>query len=150
MITYEADTADTVGVPVIPQVDESVNPVGKLGLELQDVAVPPVWVATTAAIAVFFVHVYDPAAYVKAGTASFTVTLIVAEEVPPVFVAVITCPESALTAVGVPVIAHVVVSNDNPAGNATSIAHDAIAPPVFVGVLDVIATSFTNVYGEPA
>jgi len=53
------------------------------------------------------------------------------------------------TAVGVPLIAPVDVSNVKPAGTDGEIDHDTTAPPVDVGVAVVIAESFVKVNGLP-
>lgn len=50
-----------------------------------------------------------------------------------------------LTAVGVPEIAPVELSNDNPAGRAGVISQFVTAPPVEVGVAVVIALSLVRV-----
>lgn len=51
-----------------------------------------------------------------------------------------------MTAVGVPLMAPVVVFSDNPAGRAGETDQEVIAPPpAAVGVIVVIATSFVNV-----
>ena len=49
------------------------------------------------------------------------------------------------TAVGVPEIVPVVLSNTRPAGSAGEIDHEVTAPPVDVGVMDVSATFLVSV-----
>tara|TARA_B100000073_G_C23689765_1_gene555954 strand:- start:546 stop:725 length:180 start_codon:yes stop_codon:yes gene_type:complete len=53
------------------------------------------------------------------------------------------------TAVGVPLIVPVEVSNVNPAGTAGEIDQETTAPPVEVGVAFVMVESFVNVNGLP-
>jgi hypothetical protein len=55
-----------------------------------------------------------------------------------------------LTAVGVPEIVPVDVSNDKPAGNAGEMDHAVTAPPVDVGVTLVMVEFFAivNEFGE--
>lgn len=53
------------------------------------------------------------------------------------------------TAVGVPLIAPVEVSKDNPAGTDGEIDQLVTAPPLVVGTSVVIAESFVNVNGFP-
>ena len=50
-----------------------------------------------------------------------------------------------MIAVGVPEITPVEVSRDKPAGNAGDIAQDTTAPPLAVGVTDVIAVPLASV-----
>ena len=53
------------------------------------------------------------------------------------------------TAVGVPLIVPVEVSNVNPAGTDGEIDQETTAPPVDVGVAFVMTESFVNVNGLP-
>lgn len=69
----------------------------------------------------------------------------VAVELPPELVAVTVYVVELLTAVGVPEIAPVELSNDNPAGRAGVISQFVTAPPVEVGVAVVIALSLVRV-----
>ena len=75
------------------------------------------------------------------------VTVVVA--LPVTFVAVTVYVAVAVTIVGVPEIIPVVVSNDKPAGNVGLTDQLAAAPPVLVGVSEVIAvfTVYTFVEG---
>ena len=50
-----------------------------------------------------------------------------------------------MTAVGVPLIAPVEDSNDNPAGSDGETDHEVIGPPLTVGVAVVIVVPFVNV-----
>lgn len=50
-----------------------------------------------------------------------------------------------MTAVGVPLIAPVEVSKDNPAGNDVETDQEVIGPPLTVGVAVVIEVPFVNV-----
>ena len=50
-----------------------------------------------------------------------------------------------MTAVGVPLIAPVVPSNDKPAGSVGKTDHDVMVPPLIVGVAVVIAVSLVSV-----
>ena len=50
-----------------------------------------------------------------------------------------------MTAVGVPLIAPVVESNDNPAGSVGETDQDVMVPPLTVGVVVVIAVPLVNV-----
>lgn len=50
-----------------------------------------------------------------------------------------------MTAVGVPLIAPVEESKDNPAGNVAETVQDVIGPPLTVGVAVVIEVPFVNV-----
>ena len=47
--------------------------------------------------------------------------------------------------VGVPLMAPVVVFNDNPAGRVGETDQDVIAPPPAVGAIETMATSFVSV-----
>ena len=50
-----------------------------------------------------------------------------------------------VTAVGVPLIAPVEESKDNPAGSEGETDHDVMVPPLAVGVVVVIAVPFVRV-----
>ncbi len=50
-----------------------------------------------------------------------------------------------MTAVGVPLIAPVVESKDNPAGSDAETVQEVIGPPLTVGVVVVIEVPFVNV-----
>jgi hypothetical protein len=50
--------------------------------------------------------------------------------------------------VGVPLITPVETEIANPVGSEGEIAHEAAAPPEFVGVIDVMAEPVENVYEE--
>ena len=74
---------------------------------------------------------------------------IVVVALPPVLVAVTVYVVEEDTAVGVPLIVPVEVSNVNPAGTAGEIDQETTVPPVDVGVAFVMAESFVNVNGLP-
>jgi hypothetical protein len=61
---------------------------------------------------------------------------------PPEFDAVMVYVAFAVMAVGVPVMAQVVVLSDKPVGNAGAETQPVIGPPVFVAVTVEIAKSF--------
>jgi hypothetical protein len=63
-----------------------------------------------------------------------------------VFVAETVKDADEVIAVGVPQIVPLLVSNVNPAGSDGEIDQVTTAPPVTVGVDEVIATSFVKVY----
>ena len=79
------------------------------------------------------------------GWTSLTTIVTDAVSVPPVFVAVIVYDADAVTVVGVPEIAPVVLDRVNPAGSDGEIDHVTTAPPLTVGIDAVIATSFVKV-----
>ena len=68
-----------------------------------------------------------------------------AVSLPPVFSAVTVYEADEVTAVGVPLIAPVDESKDNPAGSDGETDHDVIVPPLALGVTAVIALSFVSV-----
>ena len=73
---------------MITQAVESEIPVGRLGLALQAVIVPPEFVGVRVAIAEFLVQLKGLPVYPRTGATSLTVTLIPVEAVPPALVAV--------------------------------------------------------------
>ena len=79
------------------------------------------------------------------GTASFTVMVIDVVELPPVLFAYTVYVFEDCTAVGVPEIAPVVLSNVRPAGSAGEIDHEVTVPPLDVGVMVVSPTFFVSV-----
>ena len=68
-----------------------------------------------------------------------------AVSLPPVFSAVTVYEEDEVTAVGVPLIAPVDESKDNPAGSDGETDQEVIGPPLTVGVAVVIVVSLVNV-----
>ena len=76
---------------------------------------------------------------------SLTTMVTLAVSVPPVFVAVIVYDAEDVTAVGVPLIAPVEVSSDNPAGRDGDTEYETTVPPVDVTVSVVIAVPFSSV-----
>ena len=68
----------------------------------------------------------------------------VAVALPPVFEPVTVNVFCAETAVGVPEIAPVDVSNNSPDGNEGEIDHEVTVPPVDVGLAVVIVTLFAK------
>ena len=79
------------------------------------------------------------------GAISLTTMVILAVSVPPVLVAVIVYDALEVTAVGVPEIAPVEVSRDNPAGSDGDTEYETTAPPVDVTVSVVMAVPFVRV-----
>lgn len=73
------------------------------------------------------------------GTAGFTVIVILAMEVPVILVADTWYNVAANIAVGVPLIVPVDVLMLSPAGSAGDIPYDVTGPPVFVGLIGVMA-----------
>ena len=67
-----------------------------------------------------------------------------AVSVPPVFVAVIVYDADAVTVVGVPEIAPVVLERVKPAGRDGETDHETTVPPVDVGLTVVIAVPFVR------
>ena len=74
-----------------------------------------------------------------------TTMVMLAVSVPPVLVAVIVYEALEVTAVGVPLMAPVVVSNDRPAGSDGDTAYDTTLPPVEVTVSVVMAVPLVKV-----
>lgn len=68
-----------------------------------------------------------------------------AVSLPPVFSAVTVYEADEVTAVGVPLIAPVDESKDNPAGSDGETDQEVIGPPLTVGVAVVIVVSLVNV-----
>ena len=79
------------------------------------------------------------------GAISLTTMVILAVSVPPVLVAVIVYDALEVTAVGIPEIAPVEVSRDNPAGSDGDTEYETTAPPVDVTVSVVMAVPFVSV-----
>ena len=79
------------------------------------------------------------------GATSLTTMVTVAVSLPPVLLAVTVYVAEEVTAVGVPLIAPVVESNDNPAGSVGETDQDVMVPPLTVGVVVVIAVPLVNV-----
>ena len=75
------------------------------------------------------------------GGESLTVRVMVLESEPPVFVPVIVNGLAVRVIVGVPEITQL-EAIESPAGRAGLVAHEATAPPEFVGVMAVAATPF--------
>lgn len=67
------------------------------------------------------------------GAASSTEIVTIAEEEPPVLVAVTVYEAAAASCVGVPEIAPVSASSERPAGSAGAIAKETTEPPELVG-----------------
>ena len=74
-----------------------------------------------------------------------TTMVMVAVAVPPVLVAVMVYEVEDVTAVGVPLMAPVVVSSDNPAGSDGETEYDTTLPPVEVTVSVVMAVPLVRV-----
>ena len=76
---------------------------------------------------------------------ALTVMLTVAVSLPPVFVAVMVYVVDVLSSVGVPEIVPSVVLNVRPPGSAGEMDHVTTAPPLTVGVTEVMAVPFVRV-----
>ncbi len=74
-----------------------------------------------------------------------TTMVMLAVSVPPVLVAVMVYEALEVTAVGVPLMAPVVVSRDNPAGSDGETEYDTTLPPVEVTVSVVMAVPLVKV-----
>jgi hypothetical protein len=76
---------------------------------------------------------------------------IVVESEPAELLASIVMDVAEVTAVGVPVMAPVLVENDKPLGSEPLVIDQLVAaPPVLVGEAVEIAVFFVKVNGEPA
>ena len=78
------------------------------------------------------------------GWTSLTTIVTDAVSVPPVFVAVIVYDADAVTVVGVPEIAPVVLDRVNPAGSDGETDHETTVPPVDVVFTVVICVPFVR------
>ena len=74
-----------------------------------------------------------------------TTMVTLAVSLPPVLLAVMVYEADVVTAVGVPLIAPVEESKDNPAGSDGETDQEVIGPPLTVGVAVVIEVPFVNV-----
>ena len=74
-----------------------------------------------------------------------TTMVMLAVSLPPVLLAVIVYEAEDVTAVGVPLMAPVVVSRDNPAGSDGDTAYETTLPPVEVTVSVVMAVPLVSV-----
>ena len=92
------------------------KPAGSDGDTEYETTVPPVEVTVSVVMAVPLVSVKEVVLYAIEGTTSLTTMVMLAVSVPPVLVAVMVYDAEDVTAVGVPLIAPVDVSSDNPAG----------------------------------
>ena len=121
------------------------KPAGRDGETDHEVMVPPPTVGVSVVMVVPFskVRVLEP--YEMVGATSLTTMVMLAVSVPPVLVAVIVYVAEEVTAVGVPLMAPVEVSSDNPAGSDGDTEYDTTAPPVEVTVSVVIAVPFSRV-----
>ena len=107
-----------LGVPLIAPVEVSSDkPAGRDGDTEYETTVPPVEVTVSVVIAVPFSSVRELELYEMDGAISLTVMVMLAVSVPPVLVAVMVYDAEDVTVVGVPLIAPVDVSSDNPAGS---------------------------------
>ena len=136
-----------VGVPLIAPVDVSnVKPAGTDGEIDHDTTAPPVDVGVAVVIAESFVKVNGLPLYATfVGTASFTVMVTLAVSLPPVLLAVMVYEVEEVTAVGVPLIAPVEVSRDNPAGRDGDTEYETTVPPVDVTEVVVMAVPLVKV-----
>ena len=76
---------------------------------------------------------------------ALTVMLTVAVSLPPVFVAVMVYVVAVLSAVGVPEMVPSVVLKVNPPGSEGEMDHVTTAPPLTVGVTEVMAVPLVRV-----
>ena len=107
-----------VGVPLMAPVEESrERPAGRLGETVHEVMVPPPTVGVSVVMVVPFSRVRELEPYEIVGGTSLTTMVMLAVSVPPVLVAVMVYVAEEVTAVGVPLMAPVEVSSDNPAGS---------------------------------
>ena len=79
------------------------------------------------------------------GTTSLTVMVTVAVSLPPVLEAVIVYVVDVLSSVGVPEMLPSVVLNVKPAGSVAEIDQVVTAPPLEVGVTELMAVPLVNV-----
>jgi len=85
------------------------------------------------------------------GASSWTVIEMVTESLPAALLAWTVIDVAPVTAEGVPLMAPVDVLNDKPFGNVPEeMLHEVAAPPVFVGVMVLMAVFLVKVNGEPA
>ena len=97
-------------------------------------------------IATSFTNVIELGLYViEDGGAMLTWMVTTAVALPPLLVAVIVYVADGVIAVGVPLIAPVVLSKDKPAGSDGKTDQDVTVPPLDVGVAVVIAVPLVNV-----
>ena len=96
-------------------------------------------------IAVPFVSVNELGEYPINGWISLTTMVMLAVSVPPELVAVMVYVAEDVTAVGVPEIVPVDVSNVSPTGSAGDTDQDVIVPPFAVGVSVVMVTFLVSV-----
>ena len=135
-----------VGVPLMAPVEESrERPAGRLGETVHEVMVPPPTVGVSVVMVVPFTRVRELEPYEMVGGTSLTTIVMLAVPVPPVLVAVIVYEAEDVTAVGVPLIAPVVLSNDRPDGSDGETDQDVTVPPLVVGVAVVIAVPLVSV-----
>ena len=146
VMVYVADEATAVGFPLMAPVEESRDkPAGSVGETDQEVMVPPLVVGVNVVMAVPFSKVREFELYEIDGATSLTAMVMVAVSVPPVLVAVMVYVAEEVTAVGVPLMAPVVVSRDNPVGSDGDTAYDTTLPPVEVTVSVVMAVPLVKV-----
>ena len=122
-----------------PVEESKERPAGRLGETDHEVMVPPPTVGVSVVMAVPFTRVRELEPYEMVGGTSLTTMVMLAVSVPPVLVAVIVYEALEVTAVGVPLMAPVLVSNDKPAGRDGETEYDTTLPPVEVTVSVVMA-----------
>ena len=112
---------------------------------------PPVLIGESGVATELLVNSTSRDEYVNAGSMSLTVISIVLEISPAELFPQTVKVTVAVTAVGVPVIAPVALSNSMPAGKSSyeSIDHEVGAPSVYVGAAALTILFLVNVYGEP-
>ncbi len=139
------------GVPLMAPFEESSDsPAGREGETDQEVTVPPLDVGVVVVIAVPLVKVNEFGLYVNdEGATSLTTISTSAVVLPPVLVAVTVYVAVDETEVGVPLMAPVEESSDNPDGREGETDQEVTGPPLAVGVTVVMAVPLVkvNVFG---
>ena len=140
---YVVSVDNTVGVPLITPVDESiVMPVGRSGEISHEVTEPPSDAGVTGVIGIPLVSTNELGVYSTSdGMTSLTSIVIVILSLPPEFVAVIVYVPDGVITVGVPLIVPVAASIERPVGRPGFTDHVTTGPPPEVGVTGVISAS---------
>jgi hypothetical protein len=118
------------------------NPVGRLGLIVQFVILPPWKVGVRVVICVSLMNVKDDPEYTKLEGGTIVTPMVrVAVAFPPKLEAVIAYCEGAVLTVGAPLMAQLLELNTNPVGRSGLIVQFAIGPPPLLTVRAVICVS---------
>ena len=121
------------------------SPAGSEGETDHEVMVPPLTVGVTVVMAVPFVKVNESGLYTREdGAMSLTTISTSAVVLPPVLVAVIVYVAEDVTADGVPLMAPVEASRDNPDGSEGETDQEVTGPPLAVGVTVVMAVPLVS------